>query len=95
MFEYPGSKLKAVAFVYFIIGALFSLIYGLILMNETFFGLVFIILGVFFSWVTSLMIYAFGVITDEIKQSNKNTYGIYRLLEKSQQNTAEGSQKND
>ncbi len=89
MFEHSGSKLKAVAFIYLIIGVLFSLIYGLILMTETFAGLIFIIVGSFFSWVTALIIYAFGEITDEIKQSNVNTYGIYRLLEKSQQNSGE------
>lgn len=84
MFNETGGKLKLAAFIYLVGGIILSLIYGLILMTESFAGIIVIIVGSFFSWVMSLLIHAAGEIADEIKQSNKNTYAIYRELQKLQ-----------
>ncbi len=89
MFNETGGKLKLAAFIYLIGGVLLSLIYGLILMSASFAGILFIIFGSFCSWVTALIIHAVGEIVDEIKQSNVNTYGIYRELQKNQKNTTD------
>ncbi len=95
MFNETGGKLKLAAFIYLVGGIILSLIYGLILMTESFAGIIVIIVGSFFSWVMSLLIHAAGEVVDEIKQSNKNTYGIYRELEKLQTGSSDSSSSND
>jgi len=95
MFENVGSKLKVAAYIYLVIGVVASLFYGIILMSETGLGLVVIILGSFFSWLSSLGIYALGEISDEMKQSNINTYSIYRLLKKDGDEKDESSSANE
>lgn len=95
MFNETGGKLKLAAFIYLVGGIILSLIYGLILMTESFAGIIVIIVGSFFSWVMSLLIHAAGEVVDEIKQSNKNTYGIFRELEKLQTGSSDSSSSND
>ena len=59
MFENAGKKLQVVGYVYFVLGVIASIVIGIVSMKETgIFGLLIIILGIFSSWISVLVIMA-------------------------------------
>lgn len=89
MFVNTGSKLQLAAAIYLIGGIIISFIYGIIVLSESVAGVLVILIGAFSSWVAALIINGIGEIIDALGQANTNTYGIYRELQKFQQNTKE------
>jgi hypothetical protein len=74
MFYNIGGKIKVLAMVTTIIGIIFSVIFGIIIMTENFFSGLFLmlVLGVS-SWVGSFMIYGFGELIECAQRIARNT----------------------
>ena len=82
MYDNIGSKVKTFAIVSCIIGIISSIILGFTIIsrdNTIIYGLLVIFLGVFFSWLSTLALYAVGYIADNTdailrKINNKATF---------------------
>lgn len=81
MFNDIGGKLMKCAFVLTIIGIISSIIWGIILMLQSFWiGLLVIVLGVVFSWLSSWALYAFGEAVDHIDTLARQNDEMIKLL---------------
>ena len=74
MFFNIGNKIKVLAMVTTIIGIIFSIIFGIIIMIENFFlGLISMLICGVSSWVGSFMIYGFGELIECAQRIARNT----------------------
>ena len=76
-FEKIGEKIKGLARTLFVIEAIVSMIMGISLMvtHETliFPGILVIVLGPVFAWISSWLLYGFGEIIDKLTKIEENT----------------------
>ena len=89
MFDNSGGKIKIVAVIFAILGILTCVICGLVILAETFMGIVVIIVGSLSMFVSSLVLYAFGVIVESIEQINYNVSDISSSLRRQQRATSQ------
>ena len=87
MFENIGEKIKMIAKIYFYVCAIASFILGCVMIDETPLGLVVMVVGVLVSYLSSLVMYAFGELVEnstatrrEIKEISKRTFEQKLLL---------------
>ena len=77
MYDNIGEKIKGLAKVIFILGAVLSFIAGFILILSylilIFAGLLICILGPIFSWILSCVLYGFGELIDKACDIERNT----------------------
>jgi hypothetical protein len=71
MFDNVGSKLQIMAFVFFIIGTIASVILGIItwISGSFWYGLLIIVIGILSSWLSNLAIFGIGVSAENSEQS--------------------------
>ena len=76
MFNNIGGKIKTLAQVVCWLGIIASVIFGIILMlqneDNVLIGFIVLILGCFFSWISSFMTYGFGQLVENIDILVKN-----------------------
>ena len=83
MFDNIGEKLKKLAYVITIVGAIASVIGGLItISSDPIAGFLTMILGAVSSWASSFVIYGLGELICDTKIAAHNTYAIYTLIKK-------------
>lgn len=72
MFDNIGGKLKILAWVVFICGAVCSIISGIVLLVNaiTLSGFIFLIVGPLICWVVSFPLYGFGVLIENSEKQN-------------------------
>ena len=79
MFDNIGGKMKSLAVVLFVLGAIGSAISGFVMMSidedMIFFGLLTIIFGVLTSWIGTWMLYGFGELIEKTTEIAENTRG--------------------
>ncbi len=80
MFDNIGRKIKNLAFVFCIIGIVFSMVAGVSLFaeEEGLRGAIYILAGITISWIGNFLLYGFGELIE-------NTSRIRYLLEKQDQ----------
>ena len=99
MFDNIGGKIKGLAKVIFIISACFIVLLGIILMTSLqmygsfyslIFGLIFMAIGILFSWISSWFLYGFGQLIENsdvlVKESKKQTNVLQRLASENDKN---------
>ena len=67
MFNNIGSKIRGLAIGGFVIGALVSVIFGIVLLSidATITGLIYLFIGPVVSWLSSLLLYGLGQLIDD------------------------------
>ena len=80
MFENIGKKIKGLARVLFFLEAIGSFIVGIVLLangdeSTVIVGLLVMIGGILFSWVSVCLLYGFGEIIDKLQDIERNTRG--------------------
>lgn len=92
MFDYSGEKLQKLAKVFFALGAIASVIWGIVLFAEqpelSWLGFVIIVVGIFSSWVSSLVLHALG----EAAENSENCAYLLRSLERTINNTSNSNE---
>lgn len=75
LFGNPGRKIKVVSFVWFILEVVVSVIGGFVMIaeEEAFAGLLIILLGVGASYLSTLVLYAFGELVEKMTKTEENT----------------------
>ena len=89
MFDYIGSKVKVLAVVGCILGIIGSVILGVtaIFSGQSPLGIVYIVVGILISWLSSLTVYAIG-------ESAENTESILNTLTKINWNQNQNQSQN-
>jgi len=70
MYSNIGGKIRGTAIAFFIIGAVVSVISGIVILQDAYreeviWGLILLLFGVPVAWILSLPIYGFGVLIDK------------------------------
>lgn len=77
LFENPGRKIKLIALIQFIAGAVLSIIAGIVLMTQgdvfLFFGFLLLLFGWFLFYIPALFLYAIGELVDKMTKTEENT----------------------
>lgn len=79
LFDNIGAKIKTVAKIFFIIEVIAAIITSFLLSNFIV-GLLIVIGGFVVAWLSSLTLYGFGDLIENIDVSNINTFEIHKLL---------------
>ena len=78
MFENIGDKIKIIAKIVFLIGTISSLVLGVrtLIELEAFIGVLYIFFGIFLSWISACLTYAFGELLEKVCSINKKMDSI-------------------
>lgn len=77
MFNNCGSKIKTIAIIFFVLGLLGSLIGGIAMMDaDEVTGIIILLAGVVFSYISSLMLATFGEIAENTAAIARNTQNL-------------------
>ena len=76
MYDNIGTKIKDVAIAFCIIGIIASVVLGIFLMDGAVIGgLLVMVIGSLFSWLSSFPLYGFGEMIDKLSAIEENTRG--------------------
>jgi len=77
MYDNIGTKIKDVAIAFCIIGIIASVVLGIFLMDGAVIGgLLVMVIGSLFSWLSSFPLYGFGEMIDKLSAIEQNTRSI-------------------
>lgn len=101
MFNNPGKKVKLLARILFVLLSILPVLGGIVIMmidTSTFgidlgglqviIGLLVIIFGIIFAWLSSILLYTLGAMADDLEIIHRATVRIYHELEDMQKNKA-------
>ena len=102
-FQNPGERIKSISRWNFLVMTLAGIVGGIIwgiLLEEAWLAILLgfcgLLVGIIFGWTSSIMLYAFGEIVDNVVKTRNNLYLIRETLDKQfVQKSTESNQKED
>ncbi len=72
MFKNAGSKLKSLARIIFALNVIIGIVVGIVMIKASFVLLIVsVAVGVLIGWLSSIMLYAFGELCENVHEINK------------------------
>lgn len=72
MFKNAGSKLKSLARIIFALNVIIDIVVGIVMIKASFVLLIVsVAVGVLIGWLSSIMLYAFGELCENVHEINK------------------------